>query len=360
MLFWVHRGAPVLDSLDLKAVRCLSQRQGGCMTKWFLFSLISISYVLLSASSFADPLKVALILDKGGKDDKSFNSAAFRGATEAKEKLGIQLKEIEAGDDSLFEPAIRSFIAKKFDLIIAIGVAQSEAVRKITKEHPQQRFAIIDAKVESPSVASLVFEEQEGSYLVGYAAGLKSKTGNVGFIGGMDIPLIRRFELAFAQGAKAAKPGTTVFTNYIGVTSDAWNNPTKAKELAKTQFNKGADIIFVAAGASNNGSFEAAKEAGKYAIGVDSNQNWIVPGTILTSMLKRVDTAVFDVIQNLAQGKFQAGVKTYGLKNNGVDWALDQYNEKLFSSAEVGKISAVKKQIIAGKIQVDDFYKIRK
>ncbi|MBI2606015.1 MAG: BMP family ABC transporter substrate-binding protein [Deltaproteobacteria bacterium] len=313
-----------------------------------------------SALAHADPAKIALVLDRGGKDDKSFNTAAFRGATEAKQKLGIQLKEIEASDDNLFEPAMRSFARKKYDLIIGIGVAQSETVKKLAREMPGQKFAIVDAKVDAPNVASLLFEEHEGSYVVGYAAALKSKTDTVGFIGGMDIPLIRRFELAYLQGAKAAKPKIKTLVNYIGVTSEAWNNPTKAKELARSQYGRGADVIFVAAGASNNGAFDAAESERKYAIGVDSNQNWMKPGLILTSMLKRVDTAVYQIIEDTAKGKFTGGPRTFGLKNNGIDWAVDENNRNLFTEAEFKKINLVKADIIAGRIKVDDFYKMKK
>ena len=325
-----------------------------------ILSSVLVFLFLSSSVVHADQLRVALILDKGGKDDKSFNSAAFRGATEAKQKLGIFLKEIEASDDSFFEPAMRSFISKKFDLIIGIGIAQAETMKKLAKEYPQQKFAIIDAPIESANVVSALFDEHEGSYLVGYAAGLKSKSGNVGFIGGMDIPLIRRFEKAYAQGAQAARAGSKVQVNYVGVTSDAWNNPTKAKELAQNQYNRGADVIFVAAGASNNGVFDAAEAGKKFAIGCDSNQNWIKPGLILTSMLKRVDTAVYQVIDDLKGGKFKGGIRVFGLKNSGIDWALDEHNTKLFTTDEIKKINQVKTDIVASKIKVTDYYKSSK
>ncbi len=315
---------------------------------------------LSTVSASADPLKIALILDRGGKDDKSFNTAAFRGATEAKEKLGIFLKEVEVADDNLYEPAMKSFAQKKFDLIIAVGVSQSEPVKKLAKENPNQKFAIVDAKVDAPNVVSLVFEEHEGSYLVGYVAGLKSTSGKIGFIGGMDIPLIRRFEMAYTQGAKAAKPSTQVLTNYIGVTSEAWNNPTKGKELAQSQYGQGADIIFTAAGASNNGVFDASEAQKKFTIGCDSNQNWIKPGLVLTSMLKRVDTAVYKTIEDVTKGKFKGGVHTFGLKDNGIDWALDEHNKKLFTEAEIKKINGVKTAIVTGKVKVDDYYKKKK
>lgn len=324
------------------------------------FGVFCACVLSVSTAALAAPIKVALILDKGGKDDKSFNTAAFKGATQAKEKLGIQLKEIEASDDTLFEPAMRSFAKKNFDLIIGIGVAQAETVRKLAQEMPNQKFAIVDAPVELPNVSALMFEEHEGSYLVGYIAGLKTKTGTVGFVGGMDIPLIRRFELAYTQGAKAANANIKVLSNFSGVTSEAWNNPTKGKELANSQYARGADIIFSAAGNTNNGVFDEAERQKKFAIGCDSNQNWIKPGRILTSMLKRVDTAVYQVIEEAAKGSFQGGVRRFGLKTDGIGWAFDEHNRLLFGDLEIKKIETVKRDLIAGKIKAQDFYALRK
>lgn len=318
--------------------------------------VLSLLLFLFAISSFANS-KIALVLDRGGRDDKSFNSAAFRGATEAKQKLGIFLKDIEASDETLFEPAMRSFASKKFDLIIGIGVAQAETIRKLAKEMPQQKFAIVDATIEAPNVKSLIFGEHEGSYLVGAIAAMKSKSGTVGFIGGMDVPLIRRFQMGFEQGAKDMNPRTKVLSNFVGVTGEAWNNPTKAKELATSQYERKADIIFVAAGNSNNGVFDAAVAHQKYAIGVDSNQNYIKPGYILTSMLKRVDSAVFQVIKEVNEGHFKGGTASYGIKDLGVDWALDEYNRKLFTDNDIKKINKIKSDLIAGKIKVQDYYK---
>lgn len=324
------------------------------MSRFAAFALL-----LFSITSFADQKRIGLVLDRGGKDDKSFNAAAYRGLQDAKKKLGVFAKEVEASDETLFEPAMRAFAEKKFDLIIGIGVAQAETVKKLAKEMPQQKFAIIDAVVDAPNVASLVFNEHEGSYLVGYVAGMKSKTGTVGFVGGMKIPLIERFELAYTQGVKAANPKAKVLVNYVGFTSEAWNNPTKANEIAKNEYSQNADILFVAAGASNNGVFDAAVADKKYAIGVDSNQNWIKPGTILTSMVKHVDTAVYNVIEDVQNGKWTAGKKIYGIKNSGVDWALDEYNKSLFTPDELSKIGKVRDSLVAGKINVQDFYKKR-
>lgn len=314
--------------------------------------------VLLALSSTlaqAD-YKVALVLDKGGRDDKSFNSAAFEGATRAQKELGAFLKYVETTDDAAVENTMRSFAQKNFDLIIGIGFAQMEAIKKVSAQFPKINFALVDAEVKAPNVRSLLFEEHQGSYLVGALAALKSKTGKVGFVGGMDVPLIRRFQMGYEAGVKKINPKATVVSNYIGVSSDAWNNPAKAKELALTQYSGGADVIFAAAGASNNGIFDAAEDKKAFAIGVDSNQNWVKPGRILTSMLKRVDIAVFKTIEDGKNGKFTAGVDRYGLKNNGVDYAMDKYNQELVTPAMKKEVESLKAQILSGKIQVPDFY----
>jgi basic membrane protein A and related proteins len=307
-------------------------------------------------------VKLALVLDKGGKDDKSFNSAAFEGASRAQKELGATIKFVEATDDNSFEPMLRSFATsdKNYDLIVSVGFAQMEALKKVAAAYPQKRFAIVDAQVDAPNVKSLLFEEHQGSYLVGALAAMTSKTGKVGFIGGMDIPLIRRFELGYRAGVEKVNPKAKLVSNYIGVTGEAWNNPAKAKELALSQYGGGVDVIFGAAGASNYGMFDAAEEAKKLAIGVDSNQNWIKPGYVLTSMLKRVDQAVFQATKEVVDGKFKGGVERFGLQNQGIDYAVDQHNEKLIPGETRKKVDALKAEIIAGKIQVPDYYKLKK
>lgn len=297
-----------------------------------------------------------MVLDKGGKDDKSFNSAAYRGFNQAKDELKVTGKYVEATDDNSFEPMLRGMASKDFDLIIAIGVSQAEAVKKVAGLFPDKKFLIVDGKVESPNVRSVLFEEQEGSYLVGVIAALTSKSGKIGFIGGMDIPLIRRFQMGYEAGASQVNPKIQVVSNYVGVTGDAWNNPPKAKELAVAQYGQGVDVIFQAAGASGAGLFDAAEEQKKLAIGCDSNQNWIKPGFILTSMLKRVDTAVFDAISDVKNGKFKNGIAKYGLKNKGIDYAVDQYNADLLPKWIKDKTDKIKVDIIAGRIKVPDYY----
>lgn len=317
---------------------------------------ILASYLMCSLAVAAP--RIALVLDKGGKDDKSFNSAAFEGATRAQKELGMEFKYVEAPDLSAVENFHRSFASKKsFDLIVGIGVVQVDAVKKVAAQFPNQKFAIVDGDINLPNVKSLLFEEHEGSYLVGVLSAMKSTTGKLGFIGGMDIPLIRRFAMGFEAGAKQINPKIVVVPNYIGISGEAWNNPTKAKELALSQYNSGVDVIFAAAGASGSGVFDAAEDKKKFAVGVDSNQNWIKPGLILTSMLKRVDVALFETIKDIKENKFQGGVVRFGLKNKGVDYAVDSNNKGLLTPDMIKKVDSVKSDIIAGKIEVPDYYK---
>ncbi|HWY73988.1 MAG TPA: BMP family ABC transporter substrate-binding protein [Verrucomicrobiae bacterium] len=326
---------------------------GGLAKPLFLALAFSI---LGSVRSSAAEFKVGLVLDRGGKDDKSFNSSAYQGATEAKKKLGIYLKYVEATDDNAFEPLMRALGQRDYDLIIGIGFAQKEAIKKVAAEFPQKHFAIVDAEVDGPNVRSLMFQEHEGAYLVGAIAAMTSKTGKIGMVGGMDVPLIRRFAMGYEAGAKKVSPQTTVLVNYVGVTGEAWNNPPKGKELALVQYDSGADVIFAAAGASGLGVFDAAEERRKFAIGVDANQNWTKPGLILTSMLKRVDAAVYSSIEEAKAGKFTGGVKRFGLANDGIGYAVDQYNEIILTEAVRKRADELKAEIIAGTIKVPDYY----
>ncbi len=311
---------------------------------------------LLLTPAWAE-LKVGLVLDRGGKDDKSFNASAFEGANQAKDKLGISLKVVEAPDDNAFEPLLRAFAQRDFDLIIGIGFAQKEAIKKVAEQYPKKHFAIVDAEVDAPNVRSLMFQEHEGSYVVGAIAAMTSKTGKIGFVGGMDIPLIRRFEMGYEAGAKKINPQILVYSNFVGVTGEAWNNPPKGKELAVSQYDRGADVIFAAAGASGLGVFDAAEEKKKFVIGVDANQNWVKPGLVLTSMLKRVDRAVYSTIEDAKDGKLSGGVNRFGLSDKGIDYALDQHNEKILTETVRKRADELKAEIIAGKIDVPDYYK---
>lgn len=307
---------------------------------------LALSSVALSAAA----QQPAIIFDMGGKFDKSFNEAAYRGIERWKQETGKPYLEFEISNDTQRVQAIRRMAERGANPIISVGFAQGSALEQVSKEFPKSNFAIIDMVVNQPNVQSVVFKEHEGSFLVGALATLSSKTGKVGFIGGMDIPLIRKFQCGYEQGAKAANPKAEVLSNMTGTTASAWNDPTRGGELAKAQFAKGVDVVFAAAGGTGTGVYQAAKDAGKLAIGVDSNQNHLQPGTMLSSMVKRVDVAVYNVLKS-----YKAGVSVLGLKEGGVDYAVDQHNAKLITPALKTKVEAYKADIIAGKIKVADF-----
>ncbi|NUM87567.1 MAG: BMP family ABC transporter substrate-binding protein [Bdellovibrionales bacterium] len=311
-------------------------------------------------AALAAPFRAALVLDKGGRDDKSFNAAAYEGMLRAERELGIQFKYVEGADDAAIENTMRAFAQKKFDLVVGVGFVQQEAVKKNAAAFPGVKFALVDAEVGAPNVRSLLFQEHEGSFLMGAVAAHASKTGRVGFVGGMDVPLIRRFQRGYEAGARHVSPSIKVISNYVGVTGDAWNNPPKAKELALGQYQQGVDVIFAAAGASNNGVFDAAEDKRLFAIGVDSNQNWVKPGRILTSMLKRVDLAVFQAVKDAQGGKFTPGVQRFGLKDGGVDYSLDQHNKAIFPPELKARVDRLKADIVRGKIVVPDYYKTKR
>jgi basic membrane protein A len=321
-----------------------------------LFLLLTCCTKKAAVQNAPGKVKVGLVLDKGGKDDKSFNAAAFKGAEEAKKDFGIELKTIESPDDTAYEPAMRQLAERGYDLVITVGFSQADALKKISPLFPKTHFAIVDAFVDVPNVVSLIFSEHEGSFLIGYLAGLKTKSNIVGFIGGMDVDLIKRFELGFREGVAYANPKIKVLANYAGVSSEAWMNPTKGKEIALAQIGQGADILFAVAGATGQGVFDAVEEKKKLAIGVDSNQNWVKPGFILSSMMKRVDVAVYNTIKAESQGRFVWGNKYFGLADRGVDYALDKYNEALIPEEMRKKIEKVREDITSGKIKVSDYY----
>jgi basic membrane protein A and related proteins len=297
---------------------------------------------------------VGIVFDSGGKDDRSFNAAAWEGVKRAKRDLPIVLRDAEPGDPTSLEPAMRAFAERGFDLIIGVGFAQMPIVDQVARDYPKLDFAIIDGVLDLPNVASLVFKEHEGSYLVGMIAAHADRTGVLGFVGGMDIPLIHRFATGYAEGARAVNPKIRVYENYVGVTEAAWNNPGKGKELAVAQIGKGADVIFAAAGNSGLGAFDAAEQYDKLVIGVDSNQNWVKPGHVLTSMVKRVDNAVYQIVRERVEGRFQGGLHVYGLENDGVGYALDRYNKDLIPKAVLAEVEEAKQKIIHGEIKVTD------
>ena len=313
-------------------------------------------------------INVGIVFDIGGKNDRSFNAAAWDGVRRAEKDLPICLYDVEPGNPTSIEPAMRAFAEKNFDLIIGVGFAQGPIMQKVADDYPNIKFAIVDGVITGkdgkplPNVASLVFREHEGSYLVGMIAAEKSKSGVLGFVGGMDIPLIHKFETGYEEGAKSVNPNIKVVTNFVGVTDAAWNNPGKGKELALNQIEKGADVIFTAAGNSGLGAFDAVEqygknadgEANKFVIGVDSNQNGLKPGFVLTSMVKRVDNSVYDVVKEVLSGKFEGGFHVFGLDKDGVAYAMDDNNKSLISADILQKVEESKRKIVAGEIKVTD------
>ena len=313
------------------------------------------SFIFKSSEISGASFKPAIVFDMGGKFDKSFNQSAYTGAEKFKSETGITYREFEVTNPSQREQAIRRMAQRKSDVIVGIGFAQAEAIDRVSKENPKLKFAIVDSVVNNPNVQSIVFKEQEGSFLVGMLAALKSKTGVISFVGGMDIPLIRAFACGYEQGAKYVNPKITIIQNMTGNTPAAWNNPSRGSELAKSQFEKGSDIVYAAAGGTGVGVYQAAKDGGKFAIGVDSNQNHLHPGTMLSSMVKRVDVAVYNAMKSAKDGTWKSGVKVLGLKEGGVDWAIDKHNKKLVTKKMKSTINKARRDIISGKIKVVDY-----
>jgi basic membrane protein A and related proteins len=303
---------------------------------------------------------VGIVFDLGGKDDHSFNTAAWQGMTRARKDFPLVVRDVEPGDPTSIEPAMRAFAERGYDLIIGIGFDEASIVEDVARDYPKLNFAIVDGVVGLPNVASLIFKEHEGSYLVGVIAAMTSKSATLGFLGGMDIPLIHKFEVGYEEGARSVNPNIRIIPNYIGVTGTAWNDPVKGKELARTQIEKGADVIFTAAGNSGLGAFDAVEQFGKdergrarkFAIGVDSNQNWVKPGYVLTSMVKRVDNAVYQIVRDRVEGRAVSGTHVYGLDNDGVAYSLDEYNKDLISPDILRALDEAKSRIVSGQIKV--------
>ena len=321
-----------------------------------LLSLIAVAALLVSVSTtYAADIKPAVVFDMGGKFDQSFNEGIYNGVEKFKKESGISYREFEVTNETQREQALRKMAQRGSDPIIGVGFAQAPALEKVAKEYPEQRFTLIDMVVDLPNVQSVVFKEHEGSFLVGMMAAMKSATGKVGFVGGMDIPLIRRFACGYEQGAKHANASVEVIQNMTGNTPAAWNNPGRGSELAKGQFDRGVDVVFAAAGGTGSGVYQAAKDSGKFAIGVDSNQNHLHPGTMLTSMVKRVDVAAYNSFNTAHKGGWTPGIQNLGLAEGGVDYAMDEHNAKLVSSEMKSAVDKAKADIIAGKLKVHDY-----
>ena len=324
------------------------------MTRTLIATLAAAAFAAGVAS--AQDFTPAVIFDMGGKFDKSFNEAAYNGAERFKQEAGIEYLEFEVTNESQRDQALRRMARRGANVVIAVGFSFATPLEQIAQEFPDTKFVIIDGVVEQPNVQSVVFKEHEGSFLVGMAAALASKTGKVGFVGGMDIPLIRNFAHGYQQGVKYIDPDAEVFVNMTGTTPAAWNDPAKGAELAQSQFDRGADVVYAAAGGTGLGVLQAAADSGKLSIGVDSNQNYLHPGSVLTSMLKRVDVAVYNAFKDAKAGTLKTGTQNLGLAEEGVGYALDDNNRALITAEMEAKLEDAKAKIIGGELEVTDYY----
>jgi basic membrane protein A len=316
----------------------------------------ALAAALISTTAFAADFKPAVVFDMGGKFDKSFNEGVWNGIKKFADETGVEVMEFEVTNESQREQAMRRMVSRGATVVLGVGFAQADAIDAGAADNPDVKFAIIDVSwLDRPNLRQYAFKEHEGSYLVGVAAALTSKTGKVGFVGGMDIPLIRKFACGYVQGAKETRADVEVFQAMTGTTPTAWRDPTKGGELAQSQFDRGADIVYHAAGATGLGVIRAAADADKLAIGVDSNQNGIAPGHVLTSMLKRVDVAAYDTLKSAMDGKFEAGVQILGITEGGVDWAIDEHNKPLLTQAVIDAVEAARTKIKSGEIKVHNY-----
>ena len=321
-----------------------------------ILNIIVVSFALVfSTSSFAN--KIGVIYDSGGKFDKSFNELAYRTALKVKDELGFGMIEFEAANNTQIEQGMRKVADRGATLIVGMGFAQADAVAAVAPDYPDIKFVAVDVCwLEDPAanIYQACYKEHEGSFLVGMMAAMKSETGKVGFVGGMDIPLIRKFQGGYEQGAKYINPDIEVFANMTGTTVEAWNNPTKGAELTKAQIDKGADVVYQAAGGTGIGVLQAAADAGVLSIGVDANQNWMHPGSVLTSMLKRLDVTIYEQAEKSAAGTFENGIYILGLAEGGLGYAMDENNKDLVSPVMIANVEQAKAAIISGEIVVQD------
>jgi basic membrane protein A len=312
------------------------------------------------ASWLASPLAAqqvtpAVVYDMGGKFDKSFNEAAYAGAERFRRETNIEFREFEIQNDAQREQALRQFAQRGSNPIVAVGFNFRTALERVAAEFPNTRFAIIDSAVERPNVESVRFREEQGSYLVGVLAGLATRSNTVGFVGGMDIPLIRAFGCGYVQGVKSVRPTIAVISNMTGTAPTAFRDPVRGAELARGQIAQGADVIYAAAGATGLGVLQAVADAQRLGIGVDSNQNHLHPGRVLSSMLKRVDQAVYNTFMTAHRGTWRAGTTVLGLAEGGVGWALDEHNRRLVTPEMEQAVNAARDAIVAGRVTVHDY-----
>lgn len=335
-----------------------------------LVALLALTVLLTGCGKKEEPkaadsgkkVKVGLVFDVGGRGDKSFNDAAYAGLEKAMKDFGdkIEVKYLEpaAGGENR-EQLVRLLAQEKYDVIFGVGFIFTDTINKVAKDFPQTKFGLVDGYVpdlkDSSNISCLLFKDHEGSFLTGAAAALKSKTGKIGFVGGMQIPVIEKFETGYIAGARYVNPNIQVMVDYIGTTGDAFKDPVKGKELALKQMKDGADVVYHASGASGIGVIEAVASQKKWAIGVDSDQSLTATDAqrpyILTSMLKRVDTSVYDTIKSVVDKNFKGGYHEFGVKDNGVGYAENQYNKDLLADIK-GKLEEIKGKIASGEVKV--------
>jgi len=305
-----------------------------------------------AAATTEKALNVGIVFSTGGLGDKSFNDSAYRGLKKAEKELGIKIKYVEPASPSEDQQFLTEFAENNFDLVIGVGFLMRDSVEAVAKEHPAVKFAIIDEIVDQPNVTSLVFAEDEGSFLVGALAAMMTKTNTVGFVGGMEVPLIKKFENGYTQGAKYINKDIKVVTLYTSG-PNPFNDPVRGKENAIAEHNQGADVIFHAAGGTGTGVIAGAKELGIYAIGVDSNQDAVAKGTVLTSMIKNVDEAVFATVKAVKEGTFEAGTKRFGVAENGVGTTDYEFTRDIVGEDKIKKIEEIKAGIADGSIKLN-------
>jgi basic membrane protein A and related proteins len=328
---------------------------------------VHVALLFVKPSGAAEPpsgdaVDVGVVFDLGGRGDKSFNDGAYLGAERAEKELGVRVRFIEPGEGSDRESGLRLLAAEGMDLVVGVGFIFTDDLTSLAKEYPNTNFAGVDYSVATdaagkvipppPNLAALKFREEQGSFLVGALAALVGKSKKVGFVGGMDFPLIQKFEMGYKAGVKAVCPDCQVVSQYAGVTPEAFRNPGRGKELALSQYQQGVNVIFHASGSTGLGVFEAARQTGKLAIGVDADQYAEAPGFVLTSMVKGVDNAVYDAIKRVKEGRFRGGIDQYGLAEGGVGYVYDANNAALIPPDVRTRLESLRQDIIAGKIQV--------
>lgn len=322
------------------------------MTLMQKFLGAAAAVALSAGAALAEP---GLIIDLGGKFDKSFNESAYRGAERWAEDTGKSYLETELASEAQREQTMRRMAERGANPVVVLGFANASTLDKVAPDYPDTNFVIIDEVVDQPNVQSVIFAAHEGSYLVGMLAAMAAEGDTVSFVGGMDVPLIRNFACGYAQGAKAVDEDIEVIRTMTGTTPAAWNDPVKGGEIARTQIDQGSEVVFAAAGGTGVGVLQAAADAGALGIGVDSNQNYLHPGSMLTSMVKEVDEAVYDAFQSAAEGNFETGLKVMDLESGGVSYAVDKYNEELITDEMQARVKEAKQKIVSGEIEVHDY-----